>query len=276
MIEIFLSDIHFPYEDRAAWGVTLEAIKALEPSLIFLGGDILDFYSVSRYDKDPARKLTLQEDLDYAIYELGKLREVAPDARMMLLQGNHEQRLEKYLSTKASELSNLRALSLDRLLNLESLGIEYIENGTRIRIGKLWHFHGNEIPGAGINVARNKFMKINANMIFGHHHVMQNYIQRNYEGEVHGAWANPCLCELEAEYAHFTNWSWGFSVIEYSSSENFNVDQVSISKPDMYSSRASLSYRGQDILFQAPKVNPNTYAPHVDRVKKLDEIKVSP
>lgn len=262
MLECFISDVHFPYHDRAGWGLTLEVIKAVKPEIIFLGGDIIDFYSVSQYDKDPARKLTLQKDLDYTYEELVKLRKLAPKAEIVFLQGNHEHRLERYLHSKAEELSCLEALTLPNLLHLSSLKIKWIPNGTRIKIGKLWHIHGNEIAGAGANVAKAKFDKLGSNVIFGHHHKLQSYTRRNYDGDMHGAWANGCLSDLQAEYAHFTDWILGISLIEYGKLGNFHVEQVPIIKTSVNSKRASCFVRGVEYQFEASKEDQNKLAPH--------------
>jgi UDP-2,3-diacylglucosamine pyrophosphatase LpxH len=266
MLEIFLSDIHFPFQDRPSWGLTLEVMKDLKPNLVFLGGDILDCYAVSKYDREPSRKLTLQQDLNYAYEELSKIRKaVGKEAEIVFLEGNHEQRLKKFLSSKAEELSVLEALELRHLLKLDSLNIKWIDNGTRTKIGKLWHLHGNEIAGGGANIAKSKFDKLGSNVIFGHHHKLQSYTKRNYEGEVCGAWANGCLSDLQPDYAHFTDWILGFSLIDYGKTGNFNVDQVPIIKPSVNSRTASCFIRGKEYSFTAGKADTNTNAPYAEK-----------
>ena len=95
---------------------------------------------------------------------------------------------------------------------------------------------------------------------------MQSFIKRNYEGEVCGAWANPCLSDLQPDYAHFTDWVLGFSVIEYSDhTGNFNVDQVAIDKPHVNSRKASCFMRGREYETEVGKVNTNKCAPYADK-----------
>jgi predicted phosphodiesterase len=259
MIELFVSDIHFPFEDKAAWGLFLEVAKSIKPDLIFMGGDIGDFYSVSKYDKDPSRKLTLEADINYQNEELRRLRQASPRSTLVMLEGNHETRMTRFLESKASVLSNLSALRLENLLGLKDLDIKWIPNGTRVPVGKLWHLHGNEIGGSGANVARAKYQRLGANIIFGHLHVMQNYIKRTYDGETHGSWANGCLCLLQPEYSHFTEWIQSFTVVEYARSGNFNVDQVPIIKPSMDSLKASCMLRGKEFVYDATKMPNNAF-----------------
>ncbi|CAN5204446.1 hypothetical protein BH09PAT1_BH09PAT1_1520 [soil metagenome] len=263
MLEVFISDVHLPFEDRASWQLTLDVIKDIKPDLVFLGGDILDCYAVSQYDREPTRKLTLQQDLDYAHEELSRLRKACPkNTQILFLEGNHETRLTRYLSSKAEELSVLDAMKLPQLLKLDKLKIKWIPNGSRTKIGKLWHLHGNEIAGGGANIAKAKFDRLGTNIIFGHHHKMQSFIKRNYDGEVCGAWANPCLSDLQPDYAHFTDWVLGFTVIEYSASMNFNVDQVAIFKPHVNSRKASCFLRGKEYEVVVGRDNANTSAPY--------------
>lgn len=175
-------------------------------------------------------------------------------------------RLSRYLNSKAEELSVLDAIKLPQLLKLDKLKIKWIPNGSRTKIGKLWHLHGNEIAGGGANIAKSKFDRLGTNIIFGHHHKMQSFIKRNYEGEVCGAWANPCLSDLQPDYAHFTDWVLGFSVIEYSDyTGNFNVDQVAIDKPHVNSRKASCFIRGKEYDVEVGKDNANTAAPYANK-----------
>ena len=67
---------------------------------------------------------------------------------------------------------------------------------------------------------------------------------------------------MQPDYAHFTDWVLGFSVIEYSASMNFNVDQVAIFKPHVNSRKASCFLRGKEYETEVGKSNANTAAPY--------------
>jgi predicted phosphodiesterase len=226
MLECFLSDIHFPFHDPAAWGLALKVVKKLRPELIWLGGDIVDFYAVSRYDKSPERKLRLQEELDVAHRELRRLRKSAPQARIVYQIGNHEERLTKYLWGKAPELASLRALSLPALLGFERLNIELITDHRPQPIGQLYHLHGHLGPGGSVNAARGKANKFKDNVIFGHHHRHQVEYQRAYSGRTIGAWANGCLCGMEPEFDPCPQWTHGITVVRHARDGAFHVDQL--------------------------------------------------
>ena len=247
-MEIFVSDIHYPYEDRAAYALFLEVVKELKPSILFLGGDIVDCYAVSAHDKDPNRATpaSFKGEIGYAKEKLLELRQLLPDAKIYFKEGNHESRLQRYLRTHASALADLEELSLPSLLKLDTLNIKWIPNEQKFRIGKLWHLHGNEVAGSGQSVARLKFMRTLANIIFGHHHQKDDFVVRTYEESNKGAYANPCLCSLNVEYIHHPHtWSLGFSEIRYSKVGNFQVQQTIIIKENSQSRRASCLSNGK-------------------------------
>jgi UDP-2,3-diacylglucosamine pyrophosphatase LpxH len=92
----YLSDCHFPYEDKRAWQLTLQILEDIRPSTVFWGGDIVDCYAVSDFSRDPQRVLTLQDELDEAVNGMRQVRKLVPEASMYFLPGNHENRIERF------------------------------------------------------------------------------------------------------------------------------------------------------------------------------------
>ncbi len=227
MQELFCSDVHIPYHDPFAWGLFKDAARALSPEIIVLGGDFVDFYSISRFDTDPERLLSMQEELDQARRELGSLRELCPNASIVFRKGNHEMRLQKKLWRKSPEFSQLRALRLEELLGFKELGVEYREEDM-FRVGDLNHIHGDELAGGSLYPARNLWGKAPGNMLFGHYHKMQAHFQRHSSGKVTGSWANGCLCSLRPDYHILPQWQQGFTLVDYLPSGLFFVSQVPV------------------------------------------------
>jgi len=225
--EVFFSDVHFPFQDKRAWELTLKIVRKVKPELVWIGGDFVDFYAVSRWDKRPDRKLRLQEEIDAAVGGLKSLRKATGQAARIVWQvGNHEERFIKYLWGSAPELSGLQCLQFEELFALKSLGVEFINDYRAKAVGALWHLHGDKAPGGSVNPARGKIAQIHDNIIFGHHHKFQVEYQRDLNRVVRGAFANGCLCGLEPEYAPFNDWSQGVSVIRYAKGGAFHVDQL--------------------------------------------------
>lgn len=86
---VVISDIHFPYQDDKAIKAALDFIKTNPVDTIILNGDILDFYDVSSFDKEPDRINSLQKEIDMAQKFFKKLRTIKPDARIVFIKGNH-------------------------------------------------------------------------------------------------------------------------------------------------------------------------------------------
>src|SRR5215211_9185434 len=97
MIELYVSDVQFPYQEQEALNIVTQVAKDIRPDILFLGGDIVDFYQLSKFSNDPKRKLELQQDIDIANLYLGLLIDAAKAKRNIWQEGNHENRLERYL-----------------------------------------------------------------------------------------------------------------------------------------------------------------------------------
>jgi hypothetical protein len=224
VIEAFLSDIHFPAHEVATWNLTLRLLKKINPHVIWLGGDIFDMLPVASYAKDPQKALRLQEDLDIGSVQLRRLRRAFPRSTIYFKEGNHETRLTRFLLSRAAELTGLRKLQLKHLLDLDDLDIQWIGNEEQFRIGELWHMHGNEIPVGSVYPARNLYLKIGVNVIFGHYHRESKYLDRAMDKKSHGAWGNSCMQTFDPEYLFHNQWTHGFHVIEYNRFGRFRVE----------------------------------------------------
>ena len=55
MVVIFSSDHHAQYYDPFSWFVYVDTCRRIQPTVAILGGDVLDCYAVSSYNKDPRR-----------------------------------------------------------------------------------------------------------------------------------------------------------------------------------------------------------------------------
>lgn len=160
-----LSDIHFPYHDDKALKVVYNFLEQHPINTIILNGDILDFYDVSSFDKDPDRVNSLQKEIDMSTRFFKKLRNIKPDARIVFIKGNHEYRLERYLK-KHPELYSLDALKLPNLLDLKKYNIEYSDKG--IKLGNLKIIHGDMVRKFSGYTARGELEKHDNSGISGH------------------------------------------------------------------------------------------------------------
>lgn len=220
----FVSDIHAPYEDKQAVKLTEKIIGDVGVNEIFFGGDIVDCYSVSDFDRDPKRVVEFQTEFDAAYDVMSRLRKLVDKAAFM--PGNHEARWERTVH-RHPFLASIRNLELGELMRLSELKTAFVPHGDDYKIGELYYLHGDEAAGGSIFPARNMYLKELGNLIFGHYHKMQVYYNRLKDGTCHGSWANGCLCLLKQAYIKGTaQWQQGFSIVEYHQGGEFRVDQI--------------------------------------------------
>ena len=139
-----INDTHNPYQDQRALHEVELFLLELQPGLLIKNGDMNDFYGLSKFDKNPERKDTLQSDLNSTRAMNTRQRVQMPDARQIHIDGNHEDRLRRYLWSKAPELASLNALNVDKLYGLNDNDIEKVgyEDGLLIN-GVFMVSHGN-------------------------------------------------------------------------------------------------------------------------------------
>lgn len=211
---LVLSDIHFPYHDAYSLMQSLREGRKREVDSILLNGDILDFYQLSKFAKDH-RKPSIKAELDIFRYFIDQLKQRFPEAEIYYKEGNHEMRLIRWIQNNAQMFDGM--FDLSQLIQWDDHGIKYLKDNIGVKFGNLNIIHGHEIrAGMGVvNIARTYFMKAQANLLFGHWHQNQEYITRTMDGKIHGAWAQGCLCKLDAEYTFGINqWVHGFSIVD--------------------------------------------------------------
>ena len=226
MVEIYLSDLHAPYHDKAAWSLARKVISEIKPEMIFLGGDMIDCLSVSSYSKNPIHEGELQMELESTRKCLRQLRDLRPNAKMMFLEGNHEDRLRRYINQHAKAFASVSAISIDQLLTLEEFNIEYIPYKQPTQIGELWHIHGDEVAGGSMNVARNIYLRLQASVIFGHYHCFGSYFGTPFGKPTQGAFANGFLGGMDPSFVMNPQWQQGVTLIDYSPSGFFHVEPI--------------------------------------------------
>lgn len=212
---LFLTDIHFPYQDNDALILALNYGLEKECNTIWLDGDILDMFQASSHEKLP-NKQTINDEFEMVRAFLFKLRKIFPKAYIFYKEGNHEMRWERYLMRKAPEVMGCNEFELPTILRLAEHNVKWISNRTLVKFGKLNVIHGNEFKGGGgVNPARSLFLRAKSNCIAGDKHKTGENNEGSLNGDLITTWSVGCLCDLNPEYmplAH-TIWNHGFAHI---------------------------------------------------------------
>ena len=216
---IVVGDTHAPFTDDRAIDVACQIITDESPDVLVHVGDLVDFYSISRFEKDPTRRLLLQDELEAGAYTLGKFDQaVSQKTRKLLFKGNHEYRLEKYINTQAPALAGLERLQIPSLLGLDTLGWEYINHDLELFPDFLVK-HGNLVRQQAGYTARGEMDRAWMSGISGHTHRQAFYSftpRKSYLREERPPFwiENACLCDMSPDYAEGSfNWQQGFTIL---------------------------------------------------------------
>lgn len=91
----FLGDHHAPHHDHELHRAAVQWLRDHQPDRIVIVGDLLDYDAVSRHPKNPAWATTLDECVDSGYAIVRAYRVACPDAKIVVLDGNHEDRLRR-------------------------------------------------------------------------------------------------------------------------------------------------------------------------------------
>lgn len=229
---LHLQDIHVPYHSMETLTLAIEYGKNKGIDTLLLGYDFLDFYQLSRFQKDP-RKKDVKSEIEIANELLDVFQREFPKAKIFWRNGNHDERLEKYLAVKAPELLNMTEFKIENLLKFKERNITFIQNKRIVKAGKLNIIHGDEFIGGdsgGVNPARAMFLKTNENTICGHFHKTSEHIEKTLSDDVIGCWSIGCSTQLHPEYARNNKWNNGFAHIYVYEDGHFHINNMKIVK----------------------------------------------
>ncbi len=235
-----------PFHDESAMDLALQITAWLEEndrvdSVINLG-DFLDLPSQGRFEQEAAFASTSQAAFDRGHLFLQQQRLAAgPKAKIVLVEGNHDRRMEKFIVANALSAYGLRrantkeipVMSIPYLLRLEEIGVEYIDAypaGAYWITRNLRAIHGTKARSNGSTAAAYTNADPHISTVFGHSHRLeiQSRTVFNGDGAIRSVAISPgCLCRVDGAVPSvngsthidgspakfFENWQQGIAVI---------------------------------------------------------------
>jgi len=231
--ELVLSDIHIPYEDKAALEAALAFGDSFQPDVITLLGDTVDFYQISSFARSPMKK-SVSAELKLTRQFLQDLKYRFTKAKIIFYAGNHCSRLDRYLISQASEIYDLVNDLIETKLGFKELDIEYITEP--FKIGKLNHLHGHE-KGKGMNnpeyITNVVFNFVLDHFICGHFHRSQEKIFKRIDKSIFLGTSVGYLAG-DMEYAQLNKWNQGFATVIYGDRGRFKAQNHKIFNGEVY------------------------------------------
>jgi len=227
-----LSDVHVPFHDQRAVEAAVKHGKAFNPTVVLCNGDIADFFTISRFLKDP-KKRNLKGELDTVKEFLSWIRGQFPRAKIYYKLGNHEERWNHWLWNHGPEICDLAEVQIAKLLDFERFRI--IEVGDNpILAGRLPILHGHEFGKSGIaapvNPARGAFLRTLHSCLVGHLHRTSTHCEPDMFKSETTTWSQGALCALSAEFARINKWNHGACCVEVARDGQFNVHNFRLNK----------------------------------------------
>jgi UDP-2,3-diacylglucosamine pyrophosphatase LpxH len=225
-----------PYHDRRAWELACMLAEKEQPETIILIGDHCDLPDWSdKFQRTSEMYFTTQPMLLELHWWLARLRSICPDAEIVFIEGNHEDRLKRAIvnnminawglqSVNDFKRNSVPTMSIENLLSLNELGIRYLGPYPE---GEFWindnikAEHGNIAKNKPQETARAILQRSRSSTIFGHVHrremASKNEYRRGgfvtYIAECFG-----CMCHLDGrvpshEQKH--QWNQGMGLVWY-------------------------------------------------------------
>ena len=235
-LALVLADTHIPYHSKESIEIAVEKGKSFNVNTIVLNGDIVDFFSVSHWLKDP-RQRNFKRELEYTKRFFEYLRQAFKDANIILKVGNHEERYEQYMWIKAEELLDIDEFQLEKILHLRDYGIKMVSDRRPMKMGYLYIIHGHEYkPGItrAVNPARGLFLKSKKSSLCSHFHQTSHHASKDISDDIVACWSTGCLCDMHPRYQPLNEWNHGFTIVETDNRGNYQVNNYKIINNEIY------------------------------------------
>jgi predicted phosphodiesterase len=210
---LLVPDTHVPYHDVKAFRLMLKAAKAAQIKNACILGDFIDCFAVSSHPKSPDRRLDLGYEVGATREALGEIEEVCTGGKNLYVDGNHEDRLERYLVDKAPALFG--SVKLHKLLGLAERGWRHVRYKDHVSIGKLYITH--DVGKAGKYAHYDALNAFQGNVVIGHTHRLGYTVEGTAKGKPHvGAmlgWLGDFeACDYMVRVRARRDWVHGFGV----------------------------------------------------------------
>lgn len=240
-----------PFHDEAAMECFVQAANELQPDKIQILGDFLDLASQGRFAQEAAFANTTQAALNTGHAFLAKLRATCPDAEIIVIEGNHDKRMQNFIEANAVAAFGLKragmpdswpVMSLPYLLRLDELGVKYVDAypaATDWDNDTTRNIHGTKANSKGSTTAQYVHEIPHLNTWAGHTHraeITYHSVIGPRGEPIESYSANPgCLCRVDGAVPSVKgaigadgsparvveNWQQGFGLAYYNDTESW-------------------------------------------------------
>ena len=233
---IVTPDKHFPLHDPDAISVVKKAIEIVKPDIYIDLGDTGEWayfsthYWRGRFAK-PMEDLIPLLDQDVREVNAGmdwidESLDKANCKEKYMIEGNNDDWMNRFVD----ENPFLTKYRFNECVKLKERGYKYYPAGKYLKIGKLHFYHGHHF--SGMHHTRNHLIRLGANVMYGHHHDIQQSSITHIDGPK-SAWSIGCLKNMSDEENEWLggrkiNWSHAFAIVDFFTRGHFTVHVIQI------------------------------------------------
>jgi predicted MPP superfamily phosphohydrolase len=238
-------DLHYPDHNETALKNTLEFVKDFRPDVFVIEGDFVNFTLAGKYVVVGGYDVSIGDEIRGAREKLKEIVEVVrtanPKARILFLEGNHEQRLGKYLARNADALQDLtdeegdNILTVPHLFGLKEMNIEWYSYDQIHKEDGVIFEHGNQVRQKSGYTANGMLDKRGRSGFSAHTHRLC-LIVRNQGGDIKFWTEGGSLCNLNPSpnYVVEPDWVNGFAYAVFDKQEKIMHPQTVLIQNDHF------------------------------------------
>lgn len=221
---VVISDVQWPYHHPVALRNVIRFIGDIQPREVIQIGDLMDYPQPSRWNKGTRGEFeggVIKDSNDARRYMLKPLRD-AYDGKITVIEGNHDLRPREYLIKNAPALAESRAFDLDKLLDFDGFGIDFVRRFYNFAPG--WtatHLHlGFSLSRYAGGTAMSAARKMRKSVVGGHTHRLGLIGESSgYDGRGETIWGFEVGHLMDVRKAAYLkhgygNWQSGIGVFE--------------------------------------------------------------
>ena len=233
---IVTPDKHFPLHEKKAINCLVKIIEEVRPDGYIDLGDVGEWQGVSHWQWKKKKRPPLEYQLPFInkdVEAVNKgldiideaLDKVSCDEKYMI-EGNHDDWMNRF----AEEHPYMDDYKFKNAVKLKERGYEFYPIGKFLKIGKLYFYHGHLY--SGIYHTRNHLLKLGCNVMYGHHHDIQQMSVTHIDG-AKSAWSIGCLKDMSVDSNAWlggrqVNWGHAISIVDFYGNGFFTAHVVQI------------------------------------------------
>jgi len=232
---IVTPDKHFPLADMPAINVVCKTIEVVKPDIYIDLGDVGEWHGCSHWQWKKKKRPPIEYQLpsiEKDIIDVNKGMDIIDESldkanckEKYMIEGNHDDWMNRF--TDEHPYLDYR---FKDAVNLKDRGYTFYPIGKYLKIGKLFFYHGHHF--GSINHTRNHLVRLGSNIMYGHHHDLQQSSLTHMDG-VKSAWSIGCLKDMGDEKNAWLgnrkhNWSHAFSIVDFFENGYFTVHVIQI------------------------------------------------